>query len=96
MRRKRPLGVLRNAERFSISELAELAGTRYSTAKYYTELGLIPFEQAGEGLQRYYGQDAAKRLKVILAMRNRHTSVADIARRFGGKLPRQTARTHKA
>jgi len=80
-------GAGRRAERVSIGELAELAGTRYSTAKWYTELGLIPYEQAGEGLQRYYKPEAAKRLKAILRLRAKRASVAEIAKRFGARPP---------
>jgi len=34
----------------TIGELAEVSGTRLTTLKYYTELGILPFNQGGERL----------------------------------------------
>lgn len=31
-------------------KMSELAGVRYSTIKYYGELGLLPYEQKGKRL----------------------------------------------
>lgn len=76
------------ADYLSITELAELAGARYSTVKYYTEQGLLPFEQAGEGLQRRYRrQEAIKRLKQILHLKAQRLSIAEIVRRLNGRGP---------
>jgi len=36
----------------TIGELAEVFGVRQTTLKYYTELGILPFSQAGERLKR--------------------------------------------
>lgn len=41
----------------SIGELVRLTGIRYSTLKYYTEDGLLPFEQPEENLTRRYKRE---------------------------------------
>jgi DNA-binding transcriptional MerR regulator len=38
----------------TIGELAEVSGTRLTTLKYYTELGILPFNQAEKRLTRKY------------------------------------------
>ena len=59
MSRPRDLETIRNAELVTISELVQLSGTRYSTIKYYVEIGLLPFEQMDSGLVRRYPRVAA-------------------------------------
>lgn len=62
-----------------MSELAELNGVRYSTIKYYSELGLLPFEQHGKRLAKYYpSKEANQRLKEILRLRERGETIPDI------------------
>jgi len=39
--------------------LAQRGGVRESPIKYYSELGLLPYRQAGEGLARRYEQALA-------------------------------------
>jgi len=51
---KRTLEQIKQRELLKMSELAELAGVRYSTIKYYSELGLLPYEQRGNRLAKYY------------------------------------------
>jgi DNA-binding transcriptional MerR regulator len=46
--------------------LAELAGVRDSTLKFYSEEGLLPYSQAGPGLARRYDpKEALARLREI-------------------------------
>ena len=45
--RKRTIDEIKQREFLKMSELAELNGVRYSTIKYYSELGLLPFVQHG-------------------------------------------------
>ena len=52
MARQRSLEVIRQAEYVTIGELVRLTDVRYSTLKFYTEEGMLPFEQAGENLTR--------------------------------------------
>ncbi len=62
-----------------MSELAEFNGVKYSTIKYYSELGLLPFEQRGERLAKYYpAKKASKRLKEILRLRAKRQTIPDI------------------
>jgi DNA-binding transcriptional MerR regulator len=51
---KKTLDQIKQREFLKISELAELTGVRYSTIKYYCELGLLPYEQKGKSLTKYY------------------------------------------
>ena len=46
MSRQRSMEVIANAEYVTIGELVRLTDVRYSTLKYYTEEGLLSFEQA--------------------------------------------------
>lgn len=70
-------------ETLKMTELAELNGVRYSTVKYYCELGLLPFQQAGEGLiKRYPRQEASARLKEILRLRDQGKSVPEVISLF--------------
>jgi DNA-binding transcriptional MerR regulator len=66
-----------------MSELAELNGIRYSTVKYYSELGLLPYEQKGKRLAKYYPRlEASQRLKEILKLREQGETVPEITLRF--------------
>lgn len=68
-----------------MSELAEYCGVRYSTVKYYSELGLLPYEQRGARLAKYYPkEEASKRLKDILNMRGEGKTVPEILDYFMG------------
>ena len=52
--RKRTNEEIKERDYLKMSELAEYCGVRYSTIKYYSELGLIPYEQKGDRLAKYY------------------------------------------
>ena len=61
------------------SELAELNNIRPSTVKYYSELGLLPYIQHGEGLSKFYHrEDSTKRLKEILDLKKQGKSIMEI------------------
>ena len=69
-----------------MSDLAELCGVRYSTVKYYSELGLLPFEQKGKRLAKYYpSREAGQRVKAILKMREQGKSVPEVIHHFISK-----------
>jgi DNA-binding transcriptional MerR regulator len=58
------------SEYVSIGELVQLTGTRYSTLKFYTEEGMLPFEQEDTKLTRRYKRiEAVKRIDEIKQMR---------------------------
>ena len=54
MSRQRSIEVIQTSEYVTIGELVRLTGTRYSTLKFYTEEGFLPFEQKEERLTRRY------------------------------------------
>ena len=54
MSRQRSMETIAHAEYVTIGELVRLTDVRYSTLKFYTEQGLLPFEQAEENLTRRY------------------------------------------
>ena len=54
MSRQRSMEKISSSEYVSIGELSRLTGFRYSTLKYYTEEGMLPFEQEEENLTRRY------------------------------------------
>ena len=79
MSRQRSMEVIAQAEYVSIGELARLTGVRYSTLKYYTEEGLLPFEQAEENLtRRYVRAESVTRVMKIKALRDRRMSIPQI------------------
>jgi len=54
MSRQRRIETIASSEYVTIGELVRLTGTRYSTLKFYTEEGMLSFEQAEENLTRRY------------------------------------------
>jgi DNA-binding transcriptional MerR regulator len=83
--RKRTKEEIIERDYLKMSELAEYCGVRYSTIKYYSELGLIPYEQKGDRLAKYYPkEEASKRVKKILDMRQENKSVPEIITYFIG------------
>lgn len=68
-----------SSEYVSIGELVRLTGVRYSTLKYYTEDGLLPFEQAEENLtRRYKREESVKRILYIKELRQNGKSIPEI------------------
>ena len=67
------------SEYVTIGELARLTGSRYSTLKFYTEEGMLPFEQAEQNLTRRYRQsESVKRVEWIRAQREMGKNVQEI------------------
>lgn len=86
MPRKRTLEEIKKMDYLKMSELAELCGVRYSTVKYYSELGLLPYEQKGKRLAKYYpATQASQRVKAILKLREQGQSVPEIISHFINK-----------
>jgi DNA-binding transcriptional MerR regulator len=70
----------------SIGELAKVSGVRQSTLKYYTEIGILPFNQDGERLLRKYKKDEAlKRLKEIKKLKEKRLTIKEIVEYFNAK-----------
>ena len=79
MSRQRSWEVISQADMVTIGELARLTDTRYSTLKFYTEEGMLPFEQAGENLTRRYKREASlARIAHIKALRAEGKSIPEI------------------
>lgn len=57
MSRQRSMEVISHSEYVTIGELVRLTDMRYSTLKFYTEEGLLPFEQSEEKLTRRYKRE---------------------------------------
>ena len=79
MSRQRSMEVIQAAEYVTIGELVRLSGVRYSTLKFYTEEGMLPFEQAGENLtRRYRREESLARIARIKALRAGGKSIPEI------------------
>ena len=79
MSRQRSMEVIEKADYVTIGELARLTGVRYSTLKYYTEEGLLPFEQAEENLTRRYARvESVKRIQFLKQLRSEGNSIPQI------------------
>ena len=63
----------------TIGELAEVSGTRLTTLKYYTELGILPFSQDGKRLTRKYKEEETlKRLEEIKELKGKRLTIKEI------------------
>ena len=79
MSRQRSMEVIANAEYVTIGELVRLTDVRYSTLKYYTEEGLLSFEQAEENLtRRYKREESMAQMQKIKELRQEGKSIAEI------------------
>lgn len=63
-----------------LSELAELADVRKSTLKYYSELGILPHDEGGDGFIRLFNEkESLKRIKEIMDLRqNKRRTIKEI------------------
>jgi len=67
----------------TIGELAEVSGTRLTTLKYYTELGILPFSQAEKRLTRKYNkEEALERLEKIKELKKKRLTIKEIIEHF--------------
>lgn len=79
MSRQRKLEVIQQAEDVTIGELVRLTDVRYSTLKFYTEQGMLPFQQAEESLtRRYKREESIRRIQWIKALRQEGKSIQQI------------------
>lgn len=79
MSRQRSMEVIRQAEYVTIGELVRLTDVRYSTLKFYTEEGLLPFEQAEQNLtRRYRREESVERIELLRRLREEGKSVGEI------------------
>lgn len=84
MGRQRSDEVIRTAELVTIGELVRLTGTRYSTLKFYTEEGMLPFEPTEENLTRRYRRaESLARLEQIKTLKAQNLSIPQIKQALG-------------
>ena len=75
MSRQRSMETILQSEYVTIGELVRLTDVRYSTLKFYTEEGLLPFEQAEENLTRRYRRE---RIALLRRLREEGKSIPEI------------------
>lgn len=79
MSRQRSMEAIEKSEYVTIGELVRLTGVRYSTLKFYTEEGMLPFEQAEENLtRRYKREESVERITYIKQMREQKITIPEI------------------
>ena len=79
MSRQRSWEVISQADMVTIGELVRLTDTRYSALKFYTEEGLLPFEQAGENLTRRYRREPSMaRIATLKVLRAAGRTIPEI------------------
>lgn len=79
MSRQRSMETILASEYVSIGELVRITGARYSTLKYYTEEGMMPFEQAEENLtRRFPRENAVRQIERIRDLRLQGLSIPEI------------------
>ncbi|MDF2512013.1 MAG: hypothetical protein K0S04_1879 [Herbinix sp.] len=84
MSRQRRIEVIESSEYVTVGELVRLSGVRYSTLKYYTEEGMLPFEQAEENLTRSYRRiETLERIALIKKRKEEGLSIPEIKMELG-------------
>ena len=79
MSRQRSMEVIEKSEYVTIGELVRLTNVRYSTLKYYTEEGMLPFEQAEENLTRRYKREQSMiQIQKIKDLRQEGKSIPEL------------------
>lgn len=84
MSRQRSMEAIESSEFVTIGELVRLTAARYSTLKFYTEEGMLPFEQAEENLTRRYRREATvNRIALIKQLRSEGLSIPEVKKALG-------------
>ncbi len=63
---------------FAIGALAEAAGVKIPTIRYYETIGLLPSPERSDANRRLYGEDAIRRLRFIRHARELGFEIEDI------------------
>ena len=83
MSRQRSIEAISASVSVSIGELVRLTNCRYSTLKFYTEEGMLPFEQAEENLtRRYHREETVLRIRLIQELKAQGLSIPQIKERL--------------
>lgn len=79
MARQRSMESILSSEYVTIGELVRLTETRYSTLKFYTEEGFLPFKQEEQKLtRRYPREETVQRIGYIKKMREEGKTIPEI------------------
>lgn len=79
MSRQRSIEKIMASEYVTIGELVRITSSRYSTLKFYTEEGMLPFEQEEENLtRRYKREETVQRIEYIKKMKGDGKSIPEI------------------
>lgn len=79
MSRQRSMEKILESEYVTIGELVRITNSRYSTLKFYTEEGMLPFEQEKEKLTRRFPREkAVKRIDEIKELKRQGHRVDEI------------------
>lgn len=78
MARQRSMEAILASEYVTIGELVRLTETRYSTLKFYTEEGFLPFKQEEQKLtRRYPREETVQRIGYIKKMREEGKTIPE-------------------
>lgn len=79
MSRQRTMEKIMESEYVSIGELVRITGCRYSTLKFYTEEGMLFFEQEEENLTRRFPREkAVAQIEEIQALKAQGLSIPEV------------------
>ncbi len=79
MSRQRSMEAILASEYVTIGELVRLTGIRYSTLKFYTEEGFLPFVQEDANLtRRYPRKKTVARIAYIKSLRDQKKTIPQI------------------
>lgn len=79
MARQRSMEKILASEYVSIGELVRITGSRYSTLKFYTEEGMLPFVQEDTNMTRRFPREAAvERIHEIQLLKQQGLSIPEI------------------
>ena len=79
MSRQRSIEKIMASEYVTIGELVRITASRYSTIKFCTEEGMLPFEQEEENLtRRYKREETVKRIEEIKRLKSEGKSIQRI------------------
>lgn len=79
MSRQRSLEKILESEYVTIGELVRITNSRYSTLKFYTEEGMLNFEQEDEKLtRRFKREESVKRIEEIKELKRRGYRIDEI------------------
>ena len=79
MSRQRSIDKILESEYVTIGELVRITNSRYSTLKFYTEEGMLPFEQEEEKLtRRFIREEAVKRIEEIKDLKRQGYRIDEI------------------